>query len=95
MTTMREVLEEAMKEGRRWRDLEFSAMYLLNEIQKGRVLEKTVVEKLLTVIPDGPHGRLIRRSFLETKDFYQELDALAYTAQAMADAMHQIAPFPN
>ena len=92
---MREVLEEAMKEGRRWRSLEFAATYLLEEVQRGRMHEETAVEKLLTVIPDGPHGRFIRRSLLESRSFTQELDALIYTAEAMADAMHQIAPFPS
>ena len=66
---------------------------LQDEVEKGRMSEEKALEKLLTAVPDGPHGRLIRRSLLETKSFSQELDALVYAAEAMADAMGQIAPF--
>ena len=82
-----------MREGRRWQGLSFAATYLQDEMEKGRMSEERALEKLLTAVPDGPHGRLIRRSLLETKSFSQELDALTYAAEAMADAMGQIAPF--
>ena len=90
---MRVVLEEAMKEGRQWQGLSFAATYLQGEMEKGRISEERALEKLLTAVPDGPHGRLVRRSLLESKNFSQELDALIFAAEAMADAMGQIAPF--
>jgi hypothetical protein len=46
-------------------------------------------------VPDGPHGQLIRRSLLETRNFSRELDDIIHVGQAMADAMAQIAPFPR
>ena len=90
---MRALLEEAMKEGRRWQDLSFAATYLQDEIERGRMDEETAIEKLLTAIPDGPHGRLIERSIQETRHFARELDDIIYMARAMADAMAQIAPY--
>ena len=91
--TMRIVLEEAMKEGRRWQGLSFAATYLQDEMERGRLSEETALEKLLTAVPDGPHGRLIRRSLLESKDFHRELDDIIFMADDMARAMAQIAPF--
>ena len=82
-----------MREGRRWQGLSFAATYLQDEMEKGRMNEEMALEKLLTAIPDGPHGRLIRRSVLETRNFSRELDDLIHAGQAMADAMAQIAPF--
>ena len=93
MTTMRELLEEAMKEGRRWQGLSFAATYLQDEIERGRMNEEIALEKLLTAIPDGPHGRLIRRSIQETRHFDRELEDIIHLAEAMASAMAQIAPF--
>jgi hypothetical protein len=90
---MRVLLEEAMKEGRRWQDLSFAATYLQDEIERGRMNEETAIEKLLTTIPDGPHGRLIMRSIQETRCFARELEDIVHMAQAVADAMAQIAPF--
>jgi hypothetical protein len=93
MATMREVLEEAMKEGRRWQSLSYAATYLQEQMEKGRMNEEMALEKLLTAVPGGPHGRLIRRSLLETRNFSRELDDLIHLGQSMADAMAQIAPF--
>ena len=90
---MRELLEEAMKEGRRWQGLSYAATYLQDEIERGRMNEETALEKLLTAIPDGPHGRLIRRSIQETRHFARELEDVIHLGQTMADAMAQIAPF--
>ena len=81
-----------MREGRRWQGLSFAATYLQDEIERGRMAEEVALEKLLSAVPDGPHGRLIRRSLLETRNFSRELDDIIITAQAMADAMAQIAP---
>ena len=92
MATMREVLEEAMKEGRRWQSLNYAATYLLDEMERGRMNEEMALEKLLTAVPDGPHGRLIRRSLLETRNFSRDLDDLIHLGQSMADAMAQTAP---
>ena len=93
MITMRTLLEEAMKEGRRWQGLSFAATYVQDEIERGHMNEEMALEKLLTAIPDGPHGRLIRRSIQETRQFGRELEDIIHLAQAMADAMGQIAPF--
>jgi hypothetical protein len=93
MTTMRVLLEEAMKEGRRWQDLSFAATYLQAEIERGRLNEETAIEKLLTAVPDGPHGQLIVRCIQETRHLARELDDIIHMAQAVADAMAQIAPF--
>ena len=82
-----------MREGRRWQGLSFAATYLQDEMEKGRMAEEAALEKLLSAVPDGPRGRLIRRSLLETRDFSRELDDIIYAAQAMADAMAQIAPY--
>ena len=90
---MREVLEEAMKEGRRWQGLSYAATYLQDEMERGRMNEEMALEKLLTAIPDGPHGRLIRRSIQETPHFARELEDIIHLGQVMADAMGQIAPF--
>ena len=90
---MRQVLEEAMKEGRRWQGLSYAATYLQDEIERGRMNEEMALEKLLTVVPGGAHGRLIRRSLLETRNFSRELEGLIHLGQSMADAMGQIAPF--
>ena len=91
--TMRSALEEAMREGRRWQGLSFAATYLQDELEKGRISEKRALEKLLPAIPDCAHGRLIKMSLLESKDLLQELDDVTTTAETMANAMAQIAPF--
>ena len=88
MATMHAVLEEAMREGRRWQGLSFAATYLQDQMERGRMNEK-----LLTAVPDGHLGRLIRRSLLETRNFSGELDDLIHLGQSMADAMAQIASF--
>ena len=90
---MRSLLEEAMREGRRWQGLSFAATYLQDEVERGRMAEETALEKLLSAVPDGPHGRLIRRSIQETRDFSRELNDIIYTAQTMANAMREIAPY--
>ena len=90
---MRSVLEEAMREGRRWLGLGFAATYLQDEMEKGRISKASALEKLLTAVPDGPHGKLIRRSLLESKDVSRELDDIIVVAETMASAMGQIAPF--
>ena len=82
-----------MREGRRWQGLSFAATYLQDEMEKGRMTEETALEKILSAVPDGPHGRLIRRSLLDSRDISRELDDIVYSAQAMADAMAQIAPY--
>ena len=89
----RTALEEAMREGRRWRDLSFAATYLQIELEKERISEKRALEKLLTAIPDCAHGRLIRASLADSKDLRRELDDVMVTAEMMADAMAAIAPF--
>ena len=82
-----------MREGRRWLDLSFAATYLQDEMERGRVSGETALEKLLTAVPDGAHGRLIRMSLLESRDVSRELDDLIVVAETMANAMAQIAPF--
>ena len=62
-------------------------------MERGRVSKEMALEKLLTAVPDGPHGRLIRRSLLESRNFSRELDDIIFAAEAMANAMRQIAPF--
>ena len=82
-----------MKEGKRWQRLGFAAIYLQRELEKNRMSEEKALEALLTVVPDGPHGRLIRRSLMETKNFAQELDDVVHASEGMAEAMNRIAPF--
>ena len=90
---MRRALEEAMREGRRWRDLSFAAAYLQDELEKRRISEKRALEKLLPAIPGCAHGRLVKMSLLESRDLAQELDDLTTSAEIMANAMAQLAPF--
>ena len=90
---MREALMEAMHTGRDWRDLAIAANYLTIELEKGRITEKKALEKLLTAIPDCPHGKLIKLSLADSKDLRRELDDVTAAANAMADAMAAIAPF--
>ena len=91
--TTRSVTEEAMREGRRWRDLLFAATYLAGQLEKGRISEELALEKLLTVVPDCPHGKLIRESLSDSKNARRKIDDVAATAEAMAEAMNAIAPF--
>ena len=89
----RTALEDAMREGRLWRDLSFAATYLQIELEKDRISEKRALEKLLPAIPECAHGRLIKTSLLDSRDLRRELDDVAVTAEMMANAMAQIAPF--
>ena len=91
--TTRTALDEAMREGRRWQDLSFAATYLADELEKGRITEERALEKLLSALPDCPHGRLMRASLADSRDLPRELDDVATTAEMMANAMAAIAPF--
>ena len=91
--TTRSAMEEAMRAGRRWRDLSFAAMCLEVQLEKGRVAEERALEKLLSAVPDCPHGRLIRAVLLDSTNLRRDLEDVSATAEAMADAMAAIAPF--
>jgi hypothetical protein len=44
MATMRSLIEEAMREGRRWQGLSFAATYLQGEMERGRMAEEVALE---------------------------------------------------